>query len=111
MADDPLLPYRRLLDIVETECALAQAGHFEEYLRMRPEHDQAMADLPDQAPVEAADAIRRALAIAALTDLSLEAERDRLAGEIGKAVRRRAVGRAYVPATGGPAPTVIDRAA
>jgi hypothetical protein len=110
--DDPrLLPYVRLLDVAESECALAQAGHFDELARMNEERLAALADLPDRAPAEAEDAIRRALALSQQTEASLAAERDRLARELEDAGQRRVVGRAYVPATGGPAVSVVDRSA
>jgi len=111
VTDDPLRPYRQLLDIAETEFALANAGLFDELARMNEERLAALRDLPDVAPAAAEDAIRRALALAAQTEATLVIERDRIAAEMGKAVRRRAVGRAYVPATGGPAPSTVDRSA
>ncbi|MDQ8045000.1 MAG: flagellar protein FliT [Solirubrobacteraceae bacterium] len=109
--DERLLPYLRLLDVAETECALAQAGHFDELARLNEERLAALRDLPDVAPAAAEDAIRRALALAAQTEQTLIIERDRIAAEMGQARHRQSVGRAYVPATGGPGPSTVDRSA
>lgn len=92
---DHLSPYRRLVELGETECALLQAGHLDEVEALQLEWTQAMADLPSTPPADAADLLRRLVALSAQSRTDLARAMADLGREMGEAGRTRAVGRAY----------------
>ncbi len=92
---DHLTPYRRLVELAETECALLQAGHVDELDALQIEWSTLMADLPPTPPVDAGDLLRRAIALSAQTERDLRTGMTELQREMGEAGRTRAVGRAY----------------
>ncbi|MBJ7470435.1 MAG: hypothetical protein JHD16_04005 [Solirubrobacteraceae bacterium] len=108
---DALTPYRRLVDLAETECALVQAGHFDELGRLQAEWAEARGLLPSKPPIGAEPLLRRALALAAQSEAELRAGMAEIQRELGQVGRSRSVGRAYSPAAGGPVQGRIDTAA
>lgn len=108
---DHLAAYRRLVELAETECVLAQTGRTDELTALQGEWAQAMLQLPPTPPVDAKPLLRRALALSAQSQHALSAGMTELQRELGQAGRSRAVGRAYSPAAGAPERTSIDLAA
>lgn len=94
-AADHLTPYRRLVELAETECALVRAGHIDELEPLGQEWTAVMASLPSTPPRDAAGLLGRALALSAQTEIDLKAGMADLQREMGEAGRTRAVGRAY----------------
>lgn len=110
-ATDSLAPYRRLVELAETECAIVQAGHMDELAALHAEWDIARRLLPAAPPRAAEPLLRRALTLASQSELGLQAHRVRLQRELGEVDHSRAVGRAYAPASAAGAVRSIDTAA
>lgn len=108
---DPLAPYRRLVELAETECALVQAGHLDELNGLQAEWDATRRLLPAVPPRAAGPLLTRALTLASQSELGLQAHRVRLQRELGEVDHSRAVGRAYAPASAAGAVRSIDTAA
>lgn len=108
---DHLAPYRRLVEIAETEIALIQAGHYDEAMRLTADWAEARGLLPSKPPREAEPLLRRALALTAQTDQSLKAGMAELQREMGSVGQTRTVGRAYSPSAAAPPASRIDTAA
>lgn len=108
--DQDLAPYRRLVEIAETECALVQAGHYDELGRLQADWAETRGLLRTPPPVTAEPLLRRALALSAQAEAELRAGMDEIQRELGQVGRTRTVGRAYA---GAPAPQrgAIDTAA
>ncbi len=109
-APDALTPYRRLVELAETECALVQAGHFDELGRVQADWAEARGLLPRRPPVGAEPLLRRALALAAQTELDLRSGMTEIQRELGQVGQSRTLGRAYAP-TSAPLRGRIDTAA
>jgi hypothetical protein len=92
---DHLTPYRRLVELAETECALLQAGHLDEVEALQGEWAELMGTLPPTPPRDAGDLLRRAIALSAQAQQDFRSAMTDLQREMGEAGRTRAVGRAY----------------
>ncbi|MDO9353735.1 MAG: hypothetical protein Q7T55_08565 [Solirubrobacteraceae bacterium] len=92
---DHLTPYRRLVELAETECALLQAGHLDEVEVLQFEWADLMGTLPAVPPRDAGDLLRRAVALSAQAQQDYRSVMADLQREMGEAGRTRAVGRAY----------------
>ena len=90
-----LAPYYRLVELAETECALLSAGRIDEVDALQLEWSILMGELPATPPPEAADLLRRAIALSAQAERDLRSGMVDLQREMGEAGRTRAVGRAY----------------
>lgn len=108
---DALTPYRRLVELAETECALVQAGHYDELGTVQAEWAEARGLLPSRPPVEAEPLLRRALALAAQSETELRSGMAELQKELGDVGRSRTVGRAYAPAASAPPASRVNYAA
>jgi hypothetical protein len=93
--------YARLAELAERGAELADSGRWEELELLNAGRDALMAGLPAQAPAEAADALRRAVAAEARIGSRLAAARNAAAARVlGFDDARRAV-RGYAPAVAG----------
>ncbi len=108
---DALTPYRRLVELAETECALVQAGHLDELGRVQADWAEARGLLPTRPPVGAEPLLRRAMALTAQTEADLRSGMLLIQRELGDVGRSRTVGRAYAPAPSAPPAARIDTAA
>ena len=111
MQQDALTPYRHLVQLAETECALVQAGHLDELDRVQAEWAEARGLLPSRPPRDAAPLLRRALALAAQSERDLARGMTEIQRELGQVGQTRTVGRAYAPAASAPPTSRIDYAA
>ena len=111
LSPDALTPYRRLVELAETECALVQAGHYDELGRVQADWAEARGLLPSRPPIGAEPLLRRALALAAQTEADLRSGMTEIQRELGQVGRSRSVGRAYAPAAAAPPQGRIDTAA
>lgn len=95
---DHLLVYRALVEVAETELALASAGHWAELGGVHDSWALALASLPPRPPADAEPLLRRALALSEQTEFVIADARDGVMREMGGVNEQRKVGRAYQPA-------------
>jgi hypothetical protein len=95
---DHLAAYRALVEVAETEIALASAGHWGELSGVHEAWAAALAALPPRPPADAEPLLRRALALSEQTEQVIAAARDDVMREMEGVVKQRAAGRAYTPA-------------
>lgn len=110
MLQPDLTPYHRLVELAETECALVQAGHFDELGRIQADWAEARGLLPSPPPVAAEPLLRRALALSAQAETELRSGMTEIQRELGQVGKSRTVGRAYAGAPAAPRAS-IDTAA
>lgn len=108
---DHLAPYRRLVEIAETEIALLQAGHYDEVTRLSAEWAEARGLLPSKPPRDAEPLLRRALALTAQYDAGVRNGMLEIQRELGQVGQSRSLGRAYSPAAADAPVSRIDTAA
>jgi hypothetical protein len=97
-ATDHLAPYRVLVQVAETELALASAGHWGELAAVHDAWGEALGGLPARPPAEAEPLLRRALALSEQSEQVIAAARDTVMRELGGIGRQQEAGRAYQPA-------------
>ena len=108
---DHLAPYLRLVALAETECALAQAGQFDQLDQLHAEWQALLRGLPLTPPAGAEPALRRALSLSQQAAGQLAASCAEVQRELGTVEHTRTVGRAYAPSAALPAARAIDTAA
>lgn len=97
MAGGPahLEPYRALVEVAETELALASAGHWGELASVHDAWAAALDALPPRPPADAEPLLRRALALSEQSEVVIAAARDDVLLKLGGVDRHREAGRAY----------------
>lgn len=98
MSADALLPYRQLVELAESQCALVQAGHVDELPALQAEWSAIADRLPAAAPAGSGPLLRRASALVAQAEAGLVTFGRELQREMGQVGDSRALGRAYAPA-------------
>lgn len=97
-ATDHLAPYRVLVEVAETELALASAGHWGELAAVHDAWAKALSVLPARPPADAEPLLRRALALSEQSERVIATARDGVMRELGGIGRQQEAGRAYQPA-------------
>lgn len=97
-ATDALAPYRALVEVAETELALASAGHWGELAGVHDAWGRALDALPLRPPADAEPLLRRALALSEQSERVIATARDAVMRELGDVGRHQEAGRAYQPA-------------
>ncbi len=95
---DHLAVYRALVEVAQTELALATAGHWSELAGVHDSWALALASLPPRPPADAEPLLRRALALSEQTEQVVSLARDGVMRQLGGVNEQRKVGRAYQPA-------------
>lgn len=108
---EQLAPYQRLVELAETECALAQAGQFDQLDQLQAEWQELLSSLPRMPPAGAEPSLQRALVLSQQAAAQLIKACAEVQRELGSVEHTRAVGRAYTPPTATPAARSIDTAA